>query len=128
MNSSAIKIFLITALLLAFVLFAWTRIQRHKHLASAKVRTPVDDRVVKTPAEWKAQLTEEQFYVTREKGTERPFTGKYWDNKEDGQYNCIGCDLPLFDSSTKYSPARVGQAFLLPSPIQTLPRNPILAF
>jgi peptide-methionine (R)-S-oxide reductase len=58
--------------------------------------------VSKTEAEWKKQLTPEQFKVTRKKGTERAFTGKYWDNKKDGVYKCIGCDLPLFDSKTKF--------------------------
>ncbi len=60
------------------------------------------EKVVKTEAEWKAQLTEEQYYVTREKGTERAFTGKYHDYKGKGTYKCIGCSLPLFDSKTKF--------------------------
>lgn len=60
------------------------------------------DRVVKTEAEWKAQLTEEQYRVTREAGTERAFTGKYWDNKKEGVYRCICCGNDLFTSDTKY--------------------------
>ena len=59
-------------------------------------------RVEKTDAEWKAQLTPEQYRVTRKAGTERAFTGEYWDNKRDGVYLCICCQLPLFDSTTKY--------------------------
>ena len=59
-------------------------------------------KMVKTNDEWKQQLTEEQYYVTRKKGTERPFTGKLWDNKRDGTYRCVCCDDPLFDSETKY--------------------------
>ena len=59
-------------------------------------------KIVKTEAEWRKQLTEEEYYVTREKGTERAFTGKYWDNKEKGVYSCKCCELPLFDSETKF--------------------------
>ncbi|XP_030931983.1 peptide methionine sulfoxide reductase B1, chloroplastic [Quercus lobata] len=52
--------------------------------------------------EWKKQLTGEQFYITRQKGTERAFTGEYWNTKTHGTYNCICCDTPLFESSTKF--------------------------
>jgi peptide-methionine (R)-S-oxide reductase len=47
-------------------------------------------------------LTSEQFYVLRQKGTERAFTGAYWDNKKEGIYICAACELPLFDSETKF--------------------------
>ncbi len=60
------------------------------------------DRVVKTAEEWKKILTSEQFYVTRKKGTERAFTGPNWDNHAKGTYVCVCCDLPLFDSETKF--------------------------
>lgn len=53
-------------------------------------------------AEWKNKLSEEQFYVTRRKGTERAFTGEYWNTKTDGIYQCVCCGQPLFDSKTKY--------------------------
>ncbi|KAI3938026.1 hypothetical protein MKW98_018582 [Papaver atlanticum] len=53
-------------------------------------------------AEWKKRLTSEQFYVTRKKGTERAFTGEYWNTKSAGTYHCICCDTPLFESSTKF--------------------------
>jgi peptide-methionine (R)-S-oxide reductase len=61
-----------------------------------------DAKIVKTDAEWRDQLTPEQFEVARCGGTERAFTGPYWDNKEDGIYHCICCDTALFDSATKY--------------------------
>ncbi|MEM9215504.1 MAG: peptide-methionine (R)-S-oxide reductase MsrB [Cyanobacteria bacterium P01_F01_bin.150] len=59
-------------------------------------------KIEKTEQEWKAELTPEQFRVTRKKGTERAFTGEYWDNKTAGTYKCICCDVPLFSSETKF--------------------------
>ena len=61
-----------------------------------------DERVEKSEAEWREQLTPEQYRVTRESGTEPAFTGKYWDSKTIGTYKCICCDLPLFHSDTKF--------------------------
>lgn len=60
------------------------------------------EKVHKTDAEWKATLTAEQFYVTRQKGTERAFTGELWNEKAKGTYCCVGCGLPLFRSETKF--------------------------
>ena len=59
-------------------------------------------KVKKTDQEWKEQLTPEQYHVTREKGTERPFTGQYNDFKGDGVYQCVCCGAELFTSETKY--------------------------
>lgn len=58
--------------------------------------------VMKTEAEWRENLTDEQFHVTRKAGTERAFTGPYWDSKSQGTYHCVCCDAPLFKSDTKY--------------------------
>ena len=60
------------------------------------------EKVVKTDEEWRRQLSDEQFLVTRKKGTERAFTGAYWDCKRDGVYECVCCGQPLFDSRTKF--------------------------
>jgi peptide-methionine (R)-S-oxide reductase len=60
------------------------------------------DKVHKTDAEWKAQLSGEQFRVTRKKGTERAFSGEYWDNHKKGLYTCVCCGTPLFASDTKF--------------------------
>ena len=58
--------------------------------------------VAKTDAEWREQLSDEQFYVTRQAGTERAFSGPYWDSKSQGTYHCVCCDEALFKSDTKY--------------------------
>jgi peptide-methionine (R)-S-oxide reductase len=60
------------------------------------------EKVQKSDAEWREQLSDEEFEVTRKKGTERAFTGRYWDSKEKGVYRCVGCGQPLFDSETKF--------------------------
>ena len=58
--------------------------------------------IVKSDREWRKRLSRQQFYVTRKSGTERAFTGEYWDHKADGIYRCACCELPLFDSKAKY--------------------------
>jgi len=60
------------------------------------------DKVIKTEEEWRQMLSAEEFEVTRRAGTERPFTGVYWNEERDGKYMCKCCDSELFDSSTKF--------------------------
>ncbi len=60
------------------------------------------DKIIKTDKEWRAQLTPDQYKVTRKHGTERAFTGPNWDNKDAGVYRCVCCDAALFDASAKY--------------------------
>lgn len=60
------------------------------------------DAIRRSPEEWRALLTPDRYHVLFEKGTERAFTGAYWDNHADGMYHCAACDLDLFDSKTKF--------------------------
>jgi peptide-methionine (R)-S-oxide reductase len=64
--------------------------------------TDENRKIEKTDAEWRDELSSEQYQVARQAGTERAFTGRYWDCKEPGRYHCVCCAAPLFDSSAKY--------------------------
>jgi len=72
------------------------------------------DKIVKSDAEWRRQLSQEEYEVTRRKGTERAFTGRYHDSKERGTYACVCCGLPLFDSATKYDSGTGWPSFFAP--------------
>lgn len=77
--------------------------------------TNMNDKVVKSDAEWKKTLTPEQYQILREKGTEQAFTGKYWNHKETGAYRCAGCGEELFTSSTKFDSGCGWPSFYAPS-------------
>jgi peptide-methionine (R)-S-oxide reductase len=76
--------------------------------------TDTPRKIQKTEEEWQDQLTPEQYRVTRMKGTERPFSGEFNDNKEEGIYRCVACDAPLFSSDTKYDSGSGWPSFWAP--------------
>jgi methionine-R-sulfoxide reductase len=82
---------------------------------NGKLRAPVESaKVVKSDAEWRSQLTAEQFQVARGKGTERPFCGTLLDNKRAGVYSCVCCGLPLFESGSKFNSGTGWPSFFQP--------------
>ena len=72
------------------------------------------DKIEKPDSVWRTQLTEDQYQVTRGKGTERPFSGEYHDCKDSGVYNCICCGTPLFHSSDKFDSGSGWPSFIRP--------------
>ncbi len=75
----------------------------------------MSQKIQKTEADWKAQLTPEQYRILRQKGTERAFTGKYWKTKDSGSYKCAGCGEVLFVSDTKYDSGCGWPSFFQPA-------------
>lgn len=104
-----LKIFIVLAVCSAT---AWFYVSTQSAKRAEQVKNKVEqnkqekkktgEKIVKTEEEWKKELTPIQFYVARQKGTERAFTGEYWDHHEDGVYVCVGCGQELFSSKHKF--------------------------
>lgn len=77
-------------------------------------RFVMTDKVKKSEEEWKKQLSPEEYNITRQKGTERAFTGKYWNNHEKGVYQCVACGNDLFSSNTKFDSGTGWPSFYQP--------------
>ncbi len=103
------KNFIYSIITLGFLLSCSFPQQQSNHNQEQMVK-----KIVKTEEEWKAQLTEFEYYVTRQKGTERAFTGEYNSNKEKGTYTCKCCNTPLFSSETKFNSGTGWPSFYAP--------------
>jgi peptide-methionine (R)-S-oxide reductase len=81
---------------------------------TSEMTTSDDDNIAKSEAEWQEQLSDMEYKVTRQKGTERAFSGEYWDHHADGVYTCICCGQPLYDSETKFESGTGWPSFYQP--------------
>ena len=107
--------FLILAGLLTGIPFHPTRADGAPKAAAVQGGVYMGDKITKTDAEWKKELSPEQYDVLRHQGTERAFTGKYWDNHQKGFYVCAGCGLELFTSDTKFDSGTGWPSFYQPA-------------
>ncbi len=80
----------------------------------------MNGKIARTDGEWKRLLTPEQYRVTRRKGTEQPFTGEYWNHKEEGVYHCVCCDAVLFVSDTKFDSGTGWPSFWAPVDVSSV--------
>lgn len=123
---------LISGLLVAATLLAGCHSSRKAEVATSPATNspaptpeqPMSNKVTKTDEEWRRQLTPEQYAVLRQKGTERAFTGAYWNTKEPGTYRCAGCGEVLFESDTKFDSGCGWPSFYAPSATNVITEAP----
>ena len=103
-------------LLLAIVLTALAAMlsQKPTTTSNKKDEAIMSEKIEKTEEQWRKELSPQQYHILREAGTERAFTGIYWDNHEQGVYHCGACGLPLFDSKTKFDSGTGWPSFYAP--------------
>ena len=92
----------LTILLLVSIVFAENTANKIPVYSSTTGGVIKVEKIKKSDEEWRRELTPEQYYITRQKGTERPFTGEYYKHKEEGLYKCVACGTELFSSDTKF--------------------------
>src|SRR5271156_1953802 len=96
---ASVKAVLLSLLLVTGAVLLWSRLGGS---TPERIGIPENGRVEKTDEQWRDILTAEQFSVTRRKGTERPYSGTYWNTKKAGTYQCVCCGQALFDSRAKF--------------------------
>jgi peptide-methionine (R)-S-oxide reductase len=118
------------SLSLLLILAAWlgisTAAESMQVYSAAKGATIMTEKVSKTEAEWQAQLTPEQYHVTREAGTEKAYSGQLWNNHDHGSYQCVCCGLDLFRSKDKFESGTGWPSFTAPiaaANVATTPDN-----
>lgn len=114
MKSAVLAILVAGLSALIFIMLYSSRANNQTKTQKETTEKKMQDKVIKTDEEWKAQLSDEEYYITRKKGTERAFTGKYYDNHEKGIYRCVGCGTELFSSDTKFDSGSGWPSFYAP--------------
>ncbi len=96
-------------------LLGWVIMRGWEDGPPERIGVPMSGKVEKTDNQWREELTPEQYRITRQKGTERAFTGEYWNAKTPGVYHCVCCGQPLFDSETKFDSGTGWPSFWKPA-------------